>query len=490
MPQTINILFLAAEAEPFVKVGGLGDVAGTLPRALRALSNDELKLDVRLALPYHSVIRSEGLRAVGIYSIPRGKTEVQVEAFEGVLDGMPVYFLNGDPIRSSGSVYSSNSKLDAEKYAFFSLAALELPRQINWEPNIIHANDWHTALAAYSNLVKRWNEKTRRVSSLVTIHNLPFLGPDVKDLLEEYRLPLANTDLPDWARVMPMPLGLWASDAIVAVSPTYADEILLEEFGCGLQDFFRNRTDSLHGILNGIDTASFDPQTDPTLTANFNVRTLSERPRNKAALQERVGLPINPNVPLLGMVSRMDQAKGIDIALKGLKLMAKQDWQLVLLGAGDPNLEATAKKLQEELPERVRVETRYDAKLARQIYGGSDIFLMPSRYEPCGISQMIAMRYGSVPLVRAVGGLHDTVTDGETGFVFIDTKVKSFNDALRRALTLYSDHSRWMNLQLAGMVQDFSWSNSARKYLEVYKKLIAEGTASLRTTSGFGIREG
>lgn len=490
MPQTINILFLAAEAEPFVKVGGLGDVAGTLPRALRALSNDELKLDVRLALPYHSVIRSEGLRAVGIYSIPRGKTEVQVEAFEGVLDGMPVYFLNGAPIRSSGSVYSSNSKLDAEKYAFFSLAALELPRQINWEPNIIHANDWHTALAAYSNLVKRWNEKTRRVSSLVTIHNLPFLGPDVKDLLEEYGLPLANTDLPDWARVMPMPLGLWASDAIVAVSPTYADEILLEEFGCGLQDFFRNRTDSLHGILNGIDTASFDPQTDPTLTANFNVRTLSERPRNKAALQERVGLPINPDVPLLGMVSRMDQAKGIDIALKGLKLMAKQDWQLVLLGAGDPNLEATAKKLQEELPERVRVETRYDAKLARRIYGGSDIFLMPSRYEPCGISQMIAMRYGSVPLVRAVGGLHDTVTDGETGFVFIDTKVKSFNDALRRALALYSDHSRWMNLQLAGMVQDFSWSNSARKYLEVYQKLIAEGTTSLRTTSGFGIREG
>jgi starch synthase len=186
----------------------------------------------------------------------------------------------------------------------------------------------------------------------------------------------------------------------------------------------------------------------------------------------------------------MDQAKGIDIALRGLKMMAKREWQLVLLGAGDPNLEETAKKLQEELPERVRVETRYDAKLARQIYAGSDIFLMPSRYEPCGISQMIAMRYGSVPLVRAVGGLHDTVTDSETGFVFIDAKVKPFNDALRRALSLYPYHSRWMNLQLAGMVQDFSWTNSARKYLEVYKKLIVEGAAPLRTTSGFGIREG
>jgi starch synthase len=484
MPQTINILFLAAEAEPFVKVGGLGDVAGTLPRALRALSNSEVKLDVRLVLPHHSVIRSDTFRPVGIYSIPRGKAEVQVEAYEGILDGMPVYFLNGDPIRASGSVYSSNNKLDAEKYTFFSLAALELPRQLNWEPNIIHVNDWHTALAAYGNLVKRWNEKSRRVASLVTIHNLPFLGPNVSDILEEYGLPLANTDLPEWARVMPMPLGLWASDLIVAVSPTYAEEILHPEFGSGLQEFFRNRTDHLRGILNGIDTVSFDPQTDPTLAANFSAETLSLRSRNKAALQDRAGLPIDPGVPLLGMVSRMDQAKGIDIALMGLKMMAKHHWQLILLGAGDLKLEALAKKLQQDMPGRVCVETRYDARLARQIYGGSDIFLMPSRYEPCGISQMIAMRYGSVPLVRAVGGLHDTVTDSETGFVFVDTKVKSFNDALRRALQCYTDRSRWVQLQKAGMAQDFSWSSSASKYLDVYQKLIGETTVPIRTTNG------
>lgn len=472
MPQIINILFLAAEAEPFVKVGGLGDVAGTLPRALRALSTDDLKLDVRLVLPYHSAIRAENLRPVGIYSIPRGESEVQVEAFEGSLEGMPVYFINGDPIRASGSVYSSNNKLDGEKYTFFSLAALELPRQIQWEPNIIHANDWHTALAAYGNLVKRWGEKTRRVSSIVSIHNLPFMGPDVSEILQAYGLPLANTDLPVWARVMPMPLGLWASDAIIAVSPTYADEILHEEFGCGLQDFFRNRTDALSGILNGLDVVSFDPQTDPTLTANFNAETLSLRPQNKAALQERVGLPVIPDVPLFGMVTRMDVQKGVDIALKGLKMLGKQKWQLVLLGAGDPRLEAMAKKLQEEMPDRIRVETRYDAKLARQIYGGADIFLMPSRYEPCGTSQMISMRYGCVPLVRAVGGLHDTVTDSETGFVFVDTKIKSFNDAVRRAITLYPYHSRWAAMQKAGMVIDFAWHTSAQKYAETYRKLM------------------
>jgi len=477
MSQTINILFLAAEAEPFVKVGGLGDVAGTLPRALRALTAEvtgDIKLDVRLVLPLHSVIRQDALRPVGIYSIPRGESEVQVEAFEGVLDGMPVYFIDGEPIRASGAVYSSNNKLDGEKYTFFSLAALELPRQINWIPDIIHANDWHTALASYGNLVRRWDDKKNRTASVVTIHNLPFLGPDVKETLAAYRLPLANTDLPTWARVMPMPLGLWASDAIVAVSPTYADEILQPDFGCGLQDFLKNRTSTLHGILNGLDTASFDPQTDSALAANFNVDSLAVRPRNKAALQERVGLPVDADITLLGMVSRMDQAKGIDIALKGLKMLRKQNWQLVVLGAGDAKLEAMARKLQEELPDRVRVETRYDAKLARQIYGGADILLMPSRYEPCGISQMIAMRYGCVPLVRAVGGLYDTVTDGETGFVFVDAKVKSFNDAVKRALALHPYHSRWLNLQKAGMARDCSWPISARKYFELYKKLVEQ----------------
>lgn len=474
MPQTINVLFLAAEAEPFIKVGGLGDVAGSLPRFARNLSNDEIKFDVRLVLPQHAAIKADTLKPVSIFSLPRGSSEVQVEAFEGALENVPVYFINGDPIRASGSVYSSNNKLDAEKYVFFSLAALELPRQLNWTPDIIHCNDWHTALAAYGNLVKRWEDKKNRIASIVAIHNLPFLGPDVKEILEAYGVPLANTDLPDWARVLPMPLGLWASDAIVAVSPTYAAEILHEEFGCGLQEFLRNRTETLRGILNGLDNDSFDPRTDSALQANFNAVNLSARPKNKTALQEKLGLPVNADVPILGMVSRMDPQKGVDIALKGLRMMKKQNWQFVLLGAGNPKLEAMAKKLQEDMPDRIRVETRFDAKLARQIYAGSDIFLMPSRYEPCGISQMIAMRYGSIPLVRAVGGLHDTVTDSETGFAFVEAKVKSFNDALRRALTLFPDRSKWETLQKTGMALDFGWQASAQQYADLYKKLVKE----------------
>jgi len=473
MSQTINVLFLAAEAEPFVKVGGLGDVAGTLPRALRALSNEQVKIDIRMVLPHHSVIRVDSLKPVSMYSIPHGKTEVQVEAQEGSLDGVPVYFIDGDPIRASGSVYSSNNKLDAEKYAFFALAALELPRQLNWTPHVIHCNDWHTALASYGNLVKRWEDKKHRIASLITIHNLPFLGPDVKEILEEYGLPLANTDLPDWARVKPMPLGLWASDAMVAVSPSYAQEIAQDEvFGSGLQDWFQTRSDSLSGILNGLDLASYDPKTDAVIEKHFSADDLQARKRNKTTLQERLSLPVIPDVPLLGMVSRMDAAKGIDLALRGLKMLSKQNWQLVILGAGNPKIEEQAKQLQEKLPDRVRVETRFDAKLARQIYAGSDIFLMPSRYEPCGISQMIAMRYGSVPLVRAVGGLRDTVKEGETGFVFEGSKVKVFNDTLKRALALYPYHSRWAALQKECMAQDFAWSTSAQKYVDLYRRLI------------------
>ena len=225
--------------------------------------------------------------------------------------------------------------------------------------------------------------------------------------------------MPDWARLKPLPLGLWAADAIVAVSPTYADEMLSEEYGSGLEDFLKTRRENLTGILNGLDVDSFDPATDADIAAQFTAESLDERKANKIALAKQVELLPDQAVPLLGVVSRMDPQKGIDLVLDGLRKLVDVPWQAVILGTGDPKLEESARKLAEDFPERVRIEAKYDAKLARQIYAGADIFLMPSRYEPCGLSQMIAMRYGCVPVVRAVGGLHDTVTDGETGFVFI-----------------------------------------------------------------------
>lgn len=472
MPKTINVLFLAAEADPFVKVGGLGDVAGSLPIALRALSNDEIQLDVRLVLPYHPVVKADNLKPLGIFPIKRGNTEVQAEIFETSINGLPVYFINGDPIRTNGSVYSSNAKLDAEKYTFFSLAALELPRHINWSPNVVHANDWHTALSVYGSLAKSWEEGAHRLASVLTLHNLPYMGPDVSAILESYGYKLAQTDLPEWARVMPLPLGLWASDAIVAVSPTYGDEILTPEYGCGLNEFLQLRRETVSGILNGLDTVSFNPATDSTLSSNFDVDSLEKRAANKTALQEKLGLPFTIETPLLALVSRMDIGKGVDLAFTALKSLKNLNWQSVILGTGDLKLEAAALKLQELYPERIKVITRFDASLARQIYAGADMLLMPSRYEPCGLSQMIAMRYGCVPVVRAAGGLNDTVTHGKTGFVFEKIHHMSLMAAIKSAFKVFSNPAEWQIIQNAGMSQDLSWGNSAKKYLDLYQSII------------------
>lgn len=481
MAEQIKVLFLAAEADPFVKVGGLGDVAGSLPRALRALPpelTNNVDVDVRLVLPLHPVLRSKAvsLRSVATYVLKRDGEDELVEAFETTHDGMPVYLIGGGAIDSSGSVYSSNPEVDGEKYTFFSLAVLGLIKQLDWTPDIVHANDWHTALSAYGLLVQHWQEGKPRPVSVISVHNLPFLGPDVHKVLDAYGIPLAQTDLPDWARLKPMPLGLWSADAIVAVSPTYADEMLSAEYGAGLDEFLKTRRENLSGILNGLDMKSFDPATDEDIAMQFTSFTLDDRKMNTAALAKRVGFASDPAVPLLGVVSRMDVQKGIDLVLDGLRKLIHLSWRAVILGTGDPKLEEAARKLSEEFPERVHIEARYDAKLARLIYAGSDIFLMPSRYEPCGLSQMMAMRYGCVPVVRAVGGLHDTVTDGETGFVFIKPKVKDFVAVIQRALEVYTDKDAWVNLQKNGMRQDFSWTNSAVKYFELYQRLLTTRT--------------
>lgn len=478
MIKTRNILFLAAEAAPFVKIGGLGDVAGALPKALRALPKEDANgyvLDVRLAIPLHMVIRSESatLRPVATFSLNRAGTDVAVQIFETKVDTLPVYFIAGDPITSSASVYASNAAMDGEKYTFFSLAALEMTKYLEWQPEIIHANDWHTALTAYALKMKHERGEMTERKAVLSIHNLPFLGPDLTGRLAAYNLPQTVTKLPKWARAMPMPLGLWAAEKNIAVSPTYAKELLTKKEGAGLEDFLATRQDSLTGIINGIDRESFNPETDQAIVNNFSAETLDERAWNKAALQQILGLEINSSVPLFGIVSRMDAQKGIDTALAALPKLKLKEWQAVILGTGDPALEKKARELAQKYPDQVKAEIRYDDRLARKIYAGSDLFLMPSRYEPCGISQMIAMRYGCLPIVHGVGGLKDTVQNGQTGFIYEGDTPKDLLKAMHAALEIYEHHAHWRSLQRNAMAENFSWHTSAKKYAALYNEVLS-----------------
>jgi starch synthase len=278
---------------------------------------------------------------------------------------------------------------------------------------------------------------------------------------------------------MPLPVGLLTADGITTPSPTYAREILTEEFGSGLHDFLRDHQEKITGILNGINTQLWDPEKDTALVERYSAGSLALRSANKKALQQEFGLKPSMEIPLLAMVTRMDPQKGVDLVPDALDLMADEPWQIIILGTGDPALETAALKLEERFPGRVRAAIRFDTQLSRRVYGGADALLIPSRYEPSGLTQMIAMRYGCVPVARSTGGLQDSIQDYSqavdcTGFLFSEATPASLAGAMRRALTVYTDQASWRNLQLNGMAQDFSWERSARKFLDLYDRLIQE----------------
>lgn len=473
MTSPTKVLFLAAEAEPFIKIGGLGDVAGALPQALLSLPQEagySSAVDIRLVLPYHSVIDAErhGIRLSFVFALPKKIGSVQVQVFEGKVGRLPVYLLKGEPITASGSVYSADATVDAAKYTFFSLAALELGHHLGWTFDVLHCNDWHSALAAYVLWLRRRAGDYAGVASLLTVHNLAFMGPDTRAQLDDYGVPIAATVLPEWAQAKPLPLGLWAADRIVAVSPSYAEEIQSKAFGCGLEAFLQSRKETISGILNGIDVVSFDPAADSTIAQPFTTDTIGLRPANKIALQREAGLLEDPLLPLFASVSRMDGQKGVDLIPAALDRLRKVPWQFTLLGTGDTALEGAFLELQARYPDRVRIFTRYDAELARRIYAGADMLLMPSRYEPCGLAQMIGMRYGCVPIAAAVGGLRDTVREPANGFLLSKPSPQALGAAMRRALRLQKDEAAWRLIQQAGMRCNFSWSGSARAYAALY----------------------
>ena len=466
----MRVLFLAAEATPYVKVGGLGDVAGSLPDALRALGHD-----VRLVIPGYGAIDWDRWKPQPIASFPVPHRSGFQKA-DVYLAGKDAYLVTGPPIPMHRGIYGASIAEDGPKFLFFSLAALWACGTLGWTPDVVHANDWHTAGAvSWLATVGRRDPFYRSVATLLTIHNLPHLGRGAGPYLGDYGLPTAPVieALPPDLRDALLPIGIATADYLSAVSPTYAREIRTPEGGNGVDGVLRARADRLAGVLNGIDAAAWDPARDSALAERFDASRLDRRPANKAALQHEAGLARGDRIPLLAAVSRLDPQKGLDAAVPAVWAYLAAGGQFVLLGTGDSALEREFARMEAERPGQASVRLRFDAGYAHRIYAGADMILIPSRYEPCGLTQMIAMRYGAVPVARRTGGLADTVTDagetGGTGLMFDALTPESVSDALDRALAVYAQPNRWRQLQERGMAQDFSWRRSALSYQELYR---------------------
>ena len=472
----LKILFLAAEAVPFAKVGGLADVAGSLPKALRALGHD-----VRLMIPRYGTIHSDqfDLEQIGEpFRVPAGAGKERIHLISATLDEtVPVYLLwNEHYFTSRDRVYGFED--DAQRFAVFSRGALTALQRLNWKPDVIHANDWHTGFVPTWLNMDGWrNPFYREIASLFTIHNLAYQGVTGRLILNFAQMEdVEHLSIEPPGAVNWMAQGIANADVVNTVSEQYAKEIVTTEMGMGLEELLQKRQDRLFGVLNGLDYEKWDPATDPHIPHRFDVNRLDRKAANKTALQQYARLPVRPKVPVVGMISRLDQVKGLDLVGPVLEwLLEEKEAQFILLGTGAPEYHQMFEELQERFPNRARAFLKFDPVLARRIYAGIDMFLMPSAVEPCGLGQMIAMRYGSVPIVRKTGGLADTVTGyGEgglsTGFVFEDKTSEACQEALQQALKVYQKREKWATLQRRGMETDFSWKASAQEYVKLYRK--------------------
>lgn len=476
----LKILFLSAEVAPFAKTGGLGDVCGSLPKALRLLGHD-----VRVALPAYQPIEQAvhsgrwNLKTMpGQLHVPVAGTALPAGILQGTLPGsdVPVYFVAERNLFDRPNIYGYND--DPYRFSFFSRAALDLIPALNWYPDLIHAHDWHAAPALlWIATAGQFDDRYRKMPSLFTIHNLAHQGRSSWNVLNYLGVLTGSLREEGYGEINFMARGIYHATMINAVSPTYAREIMTYDGGNGLDGLLRLRHYDVHGILNGIDHDHWNPATDPHIAVNFDVNRLHRRVENKVALQERLGLPRRPDVPLVAMVSRLDKQKGLDIvghAIHQLLNNLAGEAQFVVLGTGAKAYEDMFASLASYHSSKMTAILSYAADLAPLLYAGSDIFLMPSLFEPCGLGQLIAMRYGSVPVVRATGGLADTVRDGVTGFSFYDFSAGDLWNALARALYIYhTDRESWRAVQRHGMLSDFSWENSARGYQQLYEWSIA-----------------
>jgi len=476
MPDPLKILFLSAEVVPFAKTGGLGDVGGTLPIALRALGHD-----VRVVMPAYRAIETDyyagrgGLVArPGGLLVPMRGVGRPAGVYEGRLPGsdVPIYFIAERSLFDRPELYGYND--DAYRFAFYSRAALELTQLLGWRPDLLHAHDWHAAPAVtWLATAGQADDRFRGIGSVFTIHNLAHQGRGPWELMNDLGIITHGLLEETFGQLNFMARGIYHATLINTVSPNYAREMLTGPGGAGLDGLLRYRQNDVHGILNGLDYELWDPATDRRLPAHYTSAEPDGRQANKRALQARAGLPQLDDVPLAAMVTRLDWQKGLDITGHVLHLLMNDyagPAQFVILGSGAAEYEAMLANLAGYHRGKMAAFLTYDAALAQLIYGGSDLFFMPSRFEPCGLGQLMAMRYGSVPVVRATGGLADTVHDALTGFTFLEYSSAAFWDAVQRAVYIYKvDRPSWQAMQRAGMQEDFSWARSARGYQQLYE---------------------
>ncbi len=463
----MKILFICAEAAPLVKVGGLADVTGSLPKALKTLGHD-----VRVLLPQYGCIDSlrfplTKVQADFQFSLDGSMCSVGLN--QTTVDGVIYYTLENSGMFGTREVYAN----DLERFFFFARAVFEILPHFDWQPDILHCHDWHTALVPF------WSKKAQYpYASIFTIHNLGYQGFFDQGFMDRHHLG-TDWDSPSGA---PAPgynfmsqAVLWA-DRVTTVSETYAREITTSELGVGLDCLLKYRGQDLTGIINGLDCDYWNPQTDPYLPVNFDADHLPRRALNKVALQRVAGLPVNGDIPLIGMVQRMDEQKGIDIVTGGIDSLLKETGaQLVILGRGRDSYEAAFRQIAGRYPQQAAAFLAFEEPLAHLIYGGSDMFLMPSRFEPCGLGQMIAMRYGALPVVRHTGGLVDTVPPLSTdlssgnGFVFHDYSPAALVRAVKGACQAFRNKNAWAKAVRRVARLDFSWQASAKKYNSVYE---------------------
>ncbi|MEG2273777.1 MAG: glycogen synthase GlgA [Clostridia bacterium] len=473
----MKILFVASEAAPFVRSGGLGDVAGALPKSLNKLGND-----TRVIIPFYKDEMKDsfkdGLRFLGSTFVDLSWRRQYCGVYEAQFDGVTYYFIDNEYYFKRKGLYGHFD--DGERFAFFSKAVLEVMPIIDFYPDILHANDWHTALTpVFLDVFYRFSKEYKKIKTVFTIHNIEFQGKygdklisDILGLPEDAKSLVMYQECVNY-----MKGGIEAANAVTTVSETYAGEILDPFYSYGLDAILADRQFKLHGVVNGIDTNIYNPKNDKALFQNYTAKTVDKKKLNKKGLCELINLPYDENRPIIAMVTRLTEQKGMELIKTVIDDIMRADVQMVVLGTGDWKYENLIKSIETRYPNKFRAILAFSSDLASKLYAGADLFLMPSKFEPCGLSQLIAMAYGTVPIVRETGGLKDTVeaynpeTKEGKGFTFKTYNAYDMLDAIWRAYACYFDKDNWKAVQSNDMLADFSWKVSAQKYLDIYKSL-------------------